>query len=136
MQKMIKDIINKAGIIDVGFCAFSSIEDRLLNCRAKSRIPENAKTVIVCLFPYKVEEKYPSYLSRYAAVPDYHPIVMGYLEGIKSELEKHIDQYQYECFADNSPIPEVTAAAAAGLGFLGKNGLLINCYRFRNTLRE
>ena len=32
----------------------------------------------------------------------------------------------FSCFTDNSPIPEVYAAAAAGLGVIGKNGLLIS----------
>ena len=34
--------------------------------------------------------------------------------------------HSFEPFADNSPIPEVYAAALSGLGVIGKNGLLIN----------
>ncbi|MBR4072363.1 MAG: DUF1730 domain-containing protein [Clostridia bacterium] len=126
MKKKIKDIINKAGIEDVGFCAFKLVEDKLLNCSARSRIPENAKTVIICLFPYKVKEEKPQFISRYAAVPDYHTVVTHYLSKVCTELHKHIDGYQFEYFVDNSPVPEVYAAAAAGLGVVGKNGLLIN----------
>ena len=111
MKKKIKDIINKAGIEDVGFCAFKLVEDKLLNCSARSRIPENAKTVIICLFPYKVKEEKPQFISRYAAVPDYHTVVTHYLSKVCTELHKHIDGYQFEYFVDNSPVPEVYAAA-------------------------
>ncbi|MBQ7637291.1 MAG: hypothetical protein IJS90_00130 [Clostridia bacterium] len=34
-----------------GFSSFDKIKDRLIDCRAKARLPENAKTVISVLFP-------------------------------------------------------------------------------------
>lgn len=125
MTEKIKAIINKAGIKDVGFCKFKRVEEHLLDCRAKMRLPNNAKSVIVCLFPYKVYETPPKNISRYAAVPDYHRICGEYLKAICDELKNQIDKYRFESFIDNSPIPEVYTAAAAGLGVVGQNGLLI-----------
>lgn len=125
MKKRILEIIKKAGISDAGFCAFSSVEERLLECRAKSRLPENAKTVIMCVFPYKICEEKPQLISRYAAVPDYHGIVGEYLSRAAAALREAFSQNAFECFADNSPIPEVYAAASAGLGVRGDNRLLI-----------
>ncbi len=125
MKNKITEILNKADIRDVGFCAFDALRDNLIDCRAKSRIPENAKTVICCAFPYKVREESPHNISRYAAVPDYHKVLGSILEKACEELKKHIDGYQFEYFIDNSPIPEVAAASSAGLGVIGKNGLLI-----------
>lgn len=125
MKDKITKIINKVGIKDVGFCAFSEISHTLLDCRAKERLPEGAKTVILLIFPYKVREEKPQGISRYAAVPDYHKVCGEYLKKCCAELEKHIDGYEFVCFADNSPLPEVLAAAKAGLGKIGENGLLI-----------
>lgn len=126
MKERIIEIAKKCGIKDIGFCEFSAIEDNLLECRAKGRIPENAKTVILFLFPYKVRKEKPDRISRYAAVPDYHKVCGKYLEKIKQELEKEFKNAKFEAFIDNSPIPEVYAAATAGLGVKGENGLLIN----------
>lgn len=126
MNGRITDIINMAGIRDVGFCAFETVSDRMLNCRALNRLPENAKSIILMLFPYKVKEDKPKNISRYAAVPDYHKIAGKYLEDITDKLRNEFKNNKFEWFADNSPIPEVYAAAAAGLGLYGENGLLIN----------
>lgn len=125
MKKKILEILNEAGISDAGFCAFSSVAEHLLDCRAKSRIPEKAKTVIICAFPYKVRSEKPENISRYAAVPDYHPIVGNYLARAVEKLKQTFSQNSFEWFVDNSPIPEVYAATIAGLGVKGDNGLLI-----------
>ena len=95
MKERIIEIAKNCGIKDIGFCKFSAIEDKLLECRAKGRIPENAKTVILFLFPYKVREERPDKISRYAAVPDYHIICGKYLEKIKQELEKEFKDVEF-----------------------------------------
>ncbi len=126
MEK-ISEILQK--YFDVfGFCPFSSIENSLLECRAKSRIPANSKTVICVLFPYYLgEEKYEKLnVSRYAAVSDYHSVAEKYLSLTADELKKAFPENEFAFFADNSPIPEVMLAAKSGVGMLGKNGLLIN----------
>ena len=83
MKNKIIKISRDCGIEDIGFCSFSKVEDKLLDCAAKKRIPENAKTIILFLFPYKVKEEKPQNISRYAAVPDYHRVAKVYLEEIK-----------------------------------------------------
>ncbi len=125
MKKTITDILSSIGIKNVGFCAFDKVKDHLLDCRAKSRIPQNAKTIIICAFPYKVHEKEPKFLSRYAAIPDYHTVCGEMLKSAKEKLTHLYTQNEFEYFCDNSPIPEVHVAAVAGLGVKGDNGLLI-----------
>lgn len=124
---MIDAILSKASPL-YGFCSFNAVDGRLIECGAKKRLPENCKSIIVFLFPYNLGEK--SYdgcnISRYAAVPDYHKILSARLEAAVSGLKEKYPQHEFVSFADNSPIPEVKAAAAAGLGVVGKNGLLIN----------
>lgn len=126
MKDRILNILAETGIKAAGFCNFSNVSDKLLDCRAKARIPQNAKTVIVCLFPYKVKQEPPENISRYAAVPDYHKVCGSYLEKAAQRLSAEFGGFLFVPFTDNSPIPEVFAAARAGLGVVGKNRLLIN----------
>lgn len=125
IKKTITDILSASGIKNVGFCAFNEVKNHLLDCRAKERIPQNAKTIIICAFPYKVKELSPLLLSRYAAVPDYHTVCGDLLKKICQELNNIFNNNNFESFCDNSPIPEVHAATVAGLGVKGDNGLLI-----------
>lgn len=124
-KNIITDILNASGIKNVGFCAFDDVKDNLLDCRAKSRIPKNAKTVIMCAFPYKIKDEPPKFLSRYAAIPDYHTVCGEMLENACLKLREEFPQNKFEHFCDNSPIPEVHTAAVAGIGIKGDNGLLI-----------
>lgn len=114
-------------ILPCGVCRFSDVGE-LISCRAKSRIPVNAKSVIVYLFPYFLGQEYyaDSNISKYAVSDDYHNIAGGYLQKITQELKNQFPEYEFECFCDNSPIREVEAAFLCGLGVKGRNGLLIN----------
>lgn len=111
-----------------GFSSFSLIEDSLISCRAKSRIPENAKTVISILFPYYLGEEYyeNSNVSRYAVSEDYHIITGNIINDIVSSLREMYPDNVFEAFVDNSPLPEVRCAVNAGLGVMGINNLFIN----------
>lgn len=110
-----------------GVCDYGKIKDNLIECRAKSRLPENAKAVIVACFPYLLpEENYiNSNISKYAVVTDYHDVAISRLQKACNELEKLYPLNSFAPFADNSPIPEVRAATLAGLGVRGENSLLI-----------
>lgn len=111
-----------------GFCRYSDISAHLIECRAKQRIPKDAKTVIVALFPYNLgDSAYSgSNISKYAVVPDYHDTISGILNKAAKNLEDAFPCEQFATFTDNSPIPEVTAGVLAGLGVRGLNGMLIN----------
>ncbi len=77
-------------------------------------------SAIVCLFPY-FNNFEKGNISRYAAIPDYHMVCKQYLEKIAAlfDCKSHI-------YADVSPYNEVELAQRAGLGIIGRNGLLIN----------
>ena len=111
------------GIPQYGICPFEPLRERLRSCWAAARLPQSARSVIVCLFPYFTHGK--GNLSRYAAVPDYHQVAGGLLEQAAAELKQAFPGKQFVAFTDNSPIPEVYAACVAGLGVLGRHGLLI-----------
>ena len=111
---------------EYGVCDFSLVKDKLINCRNKERLPENAKSIILFAFPYKIKDEKPKNISRYAAITDYHTVVMSYLNNMITDLKNEYPHNEFIAFCDNSPIPEVFAAASCGLGVRGKNGLLIN----------
>lgn len=120
-------IFSEAGIPVFGCCPFAPLRPFLIDCRAKTRLPAEAASVLVALFPYAVAPCKPGgNLSRYASVGDYHEVVPQYLERAASRLRQAFPGERFEAFTDHSPIPEVRAAALAGLGCVGRNGLLIH----------
>lgn len=124
---MINKILSEVSPV-FGFCSFEKLSEFLIDCRAKNRIPENAKSIIVLLFPYFLgDDAYEgSDISKYAVVPDYHDIITNLLLSASDKLSEAYPDEEFVVFTDNSPIPEVRAAIDAGLGVKGLNGLFIN----------
>ena len=62
-------------MLPCGVCDFLQIGE-LFGCRAKSRVPQGAKSVIVYLFPHWLGEEFykNSNISKYAVPADYHII--------------------------------------------------------------
>ncbi|WRS27268.1 QueG-associated DUF1730 domain-containing protein [Oscillospiraceae bacterium MB08-C2-2] len=125
MKERIDDLLAGFGLDQWGVCSFESLPV-LLNCRAKSRLPQNAATVLVFLFPYYVGEFPQRNVSRYVLADDYHHLTGQLLTQVTEGLGHIFPQEQWVWFVDNSPIPEVSAAWLAGLGVIGRNGQLIN----------
>ncbi len=119
----IEKILQQIGIEIFGITDMPP-EQYLIPCRAKSRLPKDAKSVIIAAFPYFSSELKGN-ISKYAMVEDYHKVVGAYLEKAVNQLHQSMPGI-YVWFTDNSPIPEVYTAARAGLGVIGKNGLLIH----------
>ena len=100
------------------------IWDETKFARMESEIGK-VRSVVVFLIPYYSGQKTTN-LSVYAQPRDYH----FYIRLLSSRLEeffreKGIDA-PFRGFSDSSPLAERSAALAAGLGVLGKNGLLIH----------
>lgn len=119
----LKKILNKHHITLYGIVDYESCLP-LLNCRAASKIPDNARSVISFAFPYYIKEKDKRNLCYYACIKDYHIVIPDILNVLCSELE-HTYNYRFVPFTDNSPLREVETAVRAGLGVLGRNTLLI-----------
>ncbi len=82
------------------------------------------RSVIIYLVPYFVKEG--ENLSTYAVSRDYHIYIKALNERLVKMLSEHYPKAHFKGYGDHSPIDEREAAATAGLGVLGKNGLLIN----------
>ena len=118
------EILKQNSIPIFGCCRFES--DLVLpDVRSVSRLPQNAKSVLIGLFPYYVGENPNRNLSLYSCIPDYHTIVGKMLDDACLGLKALFPDNQFVPFVDASPIREVTAALRAGLGVRGKNGQLI-----------
>ena len=109
-------------------CYSSLAVDTLQNSEiiCPRRLPDFAKTCIVILVPYFVNDASPRNLSLYAVSRDYHQYVKE-LESrfVLSAAQKGID-IRAKFFADTSPFDERALAIRSNLGFAGQNGLLIN----------
>jgi epoxyqueuosine reductase len=65
-------------------------------------------------------------VSNYAWSEDYHLFLKKKLEATVFALKKEIGDFQYRLCVDTSPVLEKTLAVQAGLGWQGKNTLLLH----------
>ena len=104
-------------------CPFTAanVEERLLGTSLFT-----PKSAIVCLFPYYVEHKDPSNLSRYTWATDYHLVINEYLKKLIEKLQTINTDAQFSIHCDTSPLADRYMAYLAGLGFYGKNNCFIS----------
>lgn len=87
-----------------------------------------AASVIVCAHNYySGKERHPDsgYVSIYARGEDYHKVIHDKLDDLCGKIMSHRGEFGYRIFVDSSPLSEKTFAVKAGIGFIGKNGLVI-----------
>lgn len=83
------------------------------------------------LIPKQLNNKSKAYLSRYALGRDYHKVIRKRLTHLAKKLDQDLKQrgyhdLGYRAFTDSAPIFERAIAEKAGLGWIGKNCMLIN----------
>ena len=66
-----------------------------------------------------------AYVARYARGRDYHTMVRSRLQKLCDRIEGDAGAFGYRVFADSAPVLEVELAAQAGIGWRGKNTLLL-----------
>lgn len=88
-----------------------------------------AKSVISLLFNYFPEEdlsESPLKISKYAYGKDYHFVIKDKLKNFLKEIEAQIGNVEGRVFVDSAPVLDRAWAAKSGLGWIGKNAMLIN----------
>jgi epoxyqueuosine reductase len=65
-------------------------------------------------------------IASYALYPDYHIFIKDKLSALAEFLKTFDANLKYKICVDSSPIAEKALAMRAGLGFIGKNRLVIN----------
>jgi len=98
------------------------------------------RSAIVCLLNYNtarplstdpalpIDYSNPSaWISRYAWGDDYHDVLRERLDGVVESLRERFTQpFETRAYVDTGPVQERVLAKYAGLGWLGKNTLLLN----------
>jgi epoxyqueuosine reductase len=97
-----------------------------------SKLVPGAKSVVSLLFNYYPEkdlaEEHPENLklAKYAYGEDYHFVIKDRLKTFMSILKEEIGEVAGRVFVDSAPVMERQWAEKGGLGWVGKNTLLIN----------
>jgi epoxyqueuosine reductase len=104
-----------------------------------SQVLAGARSAIVCALNYNTAHPYSGetaaesvrgprgWVSRYAWGRDYHEVMWERLNALAEAIkEKFSENHSSLAYADTGPIAERIFAKHAGLGWLGKNTLLLN----------
>ena len=67
-----------------------------------------------------------AYVSRYALGRDYHKLIRKRLQQLAERIQAQIGPFGFRAFVDSAPVLEKALASQAGLGWIGKNTLLLN----------
>jgi epoxyqueuosine reductase len=94
-----------------------------------SKLVPGAKSIITLLFNYFPEEKQnieiPK-ISKYAYGEDYHLVIKDKLHIFFNRIKEKLGDINGRGFVDSAPVLERAWAQKSGLGWIGKNGNLIN----------
>ncbi|MFT3981384.1 MAG: tRNA epoxyqueuosine(34) reductase QueG [Ferruginibacter sp.] len=93
------------------------------------KLVPGAKSVITLLinyFPEQQQENNDVKISKYAYGKDYHEVIRKKLNEFLQILKTGIGDFTGRGFVDSAPVLERAWAQKSGLGWIGKNGNLIN----------
>lgn len=115
-----------AGAVGWGYVPYNLLAQQMgaAACEKVHPLCPEPRSVLVAAFSYYVGV-YPGNLSLYARGRDYHLVLTEKLTAICHTLSGYYPLYCFLPGADNSPLPEREAARLAGLGVVGRNGLVI-----------
>ena len=100
--------------------------ERLLEgtCRIITVRMDYAKVVDNSLVP--LSKRNTAYIARYARGRDYHKVMRKRLQKLADKIQSEVGQFGYRAFVDSAPVLERALAEKSGLGWIGKNTMLIN----------
>jgi epoxyqueuosine reductase len=98
------------------------------------------RSIIVCLLNYNTAQPFSTdlraprndgeprgWISRYAWGTDYHEVLQARLNALVEALHDRVrEPFEARAYVDTGPVQERVLAKYAGLGWLGKNTLLLN----------
>ena len=94
-----------------------------------SKLVPGAKSVITLLlnyFPEKEQSENAPKISKYAYGNDYHEVIRAKLKLFLQHIQEQVGEIHGRGFVDSAPVLERAWAQKAGIGWIGKNGNLIN----------
>jgi len=94
-----------------------------------TKLVPGARSVITLLknyFPAQLQQAGIPKISKYAYGKDYHEVIREQLNALIVSITEKLGEIQGRGFVDSAPVLERTWAQRSGLGWIGKNGNLIN----------
>lgn len=83
-------------------------------------LPEDTQMAQVLAQPER------AYISRYALGRDYHKLIRKRLQKLAEKITAVVGPFGHRAFVDSAPVLEKPLARKAGLGWMGKNTLILN----------
>lgn len=97
------------------------------------KLVEGSRSVVTLLYNYFPENdlsRSDNYkISKYAYGQDYHFVIKGKLRMLLDMLRQEIGEIQGRVFVDSAPVMERAWAKRSGVGWVGKNSLLLTKQR-------
>ncbi|MGB3587039.1 MAG: tRNA epoxyqueuosine(34) reductase QueG [Tunicatimonas sp.] len=95
-----------------------------------TKLMEGTKSVVTLLYNYYPQEDLASpdsyKIAKYAYGQDYHFIIKKKLRLLLNSVQEEVGEVAGRAFVDSAPILERVWAQKSGLGWIGKNSLLLN----------
>lgn len=150
LSGQIKEYAKTLGFSACGFCKAESLGDEATNLQSwldkgyqgnmdylarnfekrcdPTILVEGSKSIISLALNYYPSEKQPEdapQFAYYAYGKDYHDVMKAKLQELYNYIQTLLPSLDGRVFCDTAPVMERYWAAKAGLGFIGKNTLLI-----------
>ncbi|MFH1434617.1 MAG: tRNA epoxyqueuosine(34) reductase QueG [Pseudomonadota bacterium] len=153
LKQIIRNAAKKNGLFECGFARARRLDDdarRLSSWIAKGRHgamgymartadirPDpsheaffpGAKTVFMAAAGYghppPPDDSFAAAIARYARGRDYHGVMRGLMEGIVEEARRRLPDLSARVFVDTAPVMEKPWARMCGIGWIGKNSLIV-----------
>lgn len=94
-----------------------------------TKLVPGAKSVVSLVYNYfpenNLSEQAPK-IAKYAYGQDYHFVIKDKLKTLMERLQEEIGEIDGRVFVDSAPVHERAWAAKGGIGWIGKNSLLLN----------
>ena len=104
------------------------LEDYKKRVNPETLLPGAKSVIVIGINYYRETQKLPhghGRIARYAYGRDYHKVLKKILKQIMNFMASHSPEEQFRLCVDSAPLLEKAYAQKAGLGFMGKNTLLI-----------
>jgi epoxyqueuosine reductase len=129
-QKLDEDAHRLENWLNQGMHGAMGYMERYFDLRVDpTRLVPGAKSVITLLknyFPAQEQEDESARISKYAYGKDYHEVIRGQMNQFLQLIQENIGEVNGRGFVDSAPVLERSWAQRSGLGWIGKNGNLIN----------
>ncbi|NRB49575.1 MAG: tRNA epoxyqueuosine(34) reductase QueG [Saprospiraceae bacterium] len=94
------------------------------------KLVEGAKSVVSLMYNYytptaQTDSEAPK-ISKYAFGQDYHFVIKHKLKSLLAFLQAEVGEVNGRCFVDSAPVLERDWAKRSGVGWIGKNTMLIH----------